>query len=163
VPECLIAASCSKKFGIYRERNGLLMAVSADAAKTKVAQGTLNFLNRQNYSFPPDHGARVVATILNDPALRADWAAELEEVRLGMLELRKQLAGELQRLTNSDRFAFLAEHRGMFSRLGTTPELVEKMRADSGIYMVGDSRMNIAGLNTQTVPVLARAIVDAGV
>ncbi|WP_010137839.1 amino acid aminotransferase [Oceanicola sp. S124] len=163
VPECLIAASCSKNFGIYRERTGLLMAVSADAAKTKVAQGTLNFLNRQNYSFPPDHGARVVATILGDPALRADWAAELEEVRLGMLELRKQLAGELARLTNSDRFAFLAEHRGMFSRLGTTPELVEKMRADSGIYMVGDSRMNIAGLNTQTVPVLARAIVDAGV
>ena len=163
VPECLIAASCSKNFGIYRERTGLLMAVSADAGKTKVAQGTLNFLNRQNYSFPPDHGARVVATILGDPALRADWAAELEEVRLGMLELRKQLAGELARLTNSDRFAFLAEHRGMFSRLGTTPELVQKMREDSGIYMVGDSRMNIAGLNTQTVPVLAKAIVDAGV
>ncbi|PJE27875.1 aromatic amino acid aminotransferase apoenzyme [Pseudooceanicola antarcticus] len=163
VPECLIAASCSKNFGIYRERTGLLMAVSADAGKTKVAQGTLNFLNRQNYSFPPDHGARVVATILGDPALRADWAAELEETRLGMLELRKQLAGELARLTNSDRFAFLAEHRGMFSRLGTTPELVEKMREDSAIYMVGDSRMNIAGLNSQTVPILARAIVDAGV
>ncbi|MBT9384069.1 aspartate/tyrosine/aromatic aminotransferase [Pseudooceanicola sp. CBS1P-1] len=163
VPELLIAASCSKNFGIYRERTGLLMAVSADAAKTKVNQGSLAFLNRQNYSFPPDHGARIVTTILTDPALRADWAAELEEVRLGMLELRKQLAAELQRLTGSDRFAFLGEHRGMFSRLGTTPELVEKMRADSGIYMVGDSRMNIAGLNTKTVPILAQAIVDAGV
>ena len=80
-----------------------------------------------------------------------------------MLGLRKQLADELQKLSGSDRFAFLGQHRGMFSRLGTTPELVEKMRAESGIYMVGDSRMNIAGLNTQTVPILAKAIIDAGV
>jgi aspartate aminotransferase len=71
VPELLIAASCSKNFGIYRERTGLLMAVSADASKTKLTQGTLAYLNRQNYSFPPDHGARIVATILNDPTLRA--------------------------------------------------------------------------------------------
>ena len=163
VPECLIAASCSKNFGIYRERTGLLMAVSADKGARGLNQGTMAFLNRQNYSFPPDHGARVVTMILNDDALRADWAAELEEVRLSMLGLRKQLATELQKLTGSDRFAFIAQHRGMFSRLGTTPELVEKMRADHGIYMVGDSRMNIAGLNAQTVPILARAIVDAGV
>ncbi|TDK48951.1 aromatic amino acid transaminase [Antarcticimicrobium luteum] len=163
VPECLIAASCSKNFGVYRERTGLLMAVAADAGKTKLNQGTLAFLNRQNYSFPPDHGARVVTTILTDPELRADWAAELEEVRLSMLGLRQQLADELQRLTGSDRFGFIAQHRGMFSRLGTTPELVEKLRADHGIYMVGDSRMNIAGLNSTTVPILARAIVDVGV
>ena len=163
VPECLIAASCSKNFGVYRERTGLLMAVSADAGKTKLNQGTLAFLNRQNYSFPPDHGARVVSTILTDAELRADWAAELEEVRLSMLGLRQQLADELQRLTGSDRFAFLAQHRGMFSRLGTTPELVAKLREEHGIYMVGDSRMNIAGLNSNTVPLLAKAIVDVGV
>jgi len=161
--ECLIAASCSKNFGIYRERTGILMAIAAQAGQVKTVQGTLNFLNRQNYSFPPDHGARVVTTILTDPDLRADWEAELEEVRNTMLGLREQLAGELRKLTNSDRFDFIAEHRGMFSRLGTTPELVEKMRAEHGIYMVGDSRMNIAGLNADTVPILARAIVDAGV
>jgi aromatic-amino-acid transaminase len=101
--------------------------------------------------------------ILNDDALRADWASELEEVRLGMLDLRQQLADELQRLSGSDRFGFIAQHRGMFSLLGTTPELVEKMRVDNGIYMVGDSRMNIAGLNKTTVPLLAKAIIDAGV
>ncbi|MBY6136048.1 aromatic amino acid transaminase [Leisingera sp. XS_AS12] len=162
-PEVLIAASCSKNFGIYRERTGLLMAVSQDKGAQALNQGTLAFLNRQNYSFPPDHGARLVTMILNDEALRADWAAELEETRLGMLALRQQLADELQRLTGSDRFGFIAQHRGMFSLLGTTPELVEKMRVDSGIYMVGDSRLNIAGLNTKTVPVLAKAIVDAGV
>ncbi len=163
VPECLIAASCSKNFGIYRERTGLLMAISQQGDAEGLNQKTLAYLNRQNYSFPPDHGARVVTTILNDPDLRADWQKELEETRLGMLALRQQLADELQRLTGSDRFGFIAEHRGMFSLLGTTPELVEKMRVDAGIYMVGDSRLNIAGLNAKTVPILAKAIVDAGV
>lgn len=162
VPECLIAASCSKNFGIYRERTGLLMAVSSDAAAKKLNQGTLNYLNRQNYSFPPDHGARLVTMVLNDRDLRADWAAELEEVRLSMLGLREQLASELQRLSGSDRFGFIAQHRGMFSRLGATPEQVETMRRDHGIYMVGDSRLNIAGLNKTTVPILAEAIIKAG-
>ena len=160
---CLIAASCSKNFGIYRERTGILMAIAKDADQAALAQQNMAFLNRQNYSFPPDHGARVVTTILQDAELRADWEAELEETRNGMLALRQQLADELKRLTNSDRFNFLADHRGMFSRLGTTPELVEKLRADHGIYMVGDSRMNIAGLNEKTVPILAKAIVDAGI
>jgi Aspartate/tyrosine/aromatic aminotransferase len=100
--------------------------------------------------------------ILTDDALRADWMAELEEVRLGMLDLREQLAGELRTLSGSDRFGFLAQHRGMFSRLGVSPEIVETLRADHGVYMVGDSRMNIAGLNTETVPILAKAIIDAG-
>jgi aromatic-amino-acid transaminase len=163
LPECIIAASCSKNFGIYRERTGLLMVVAADAGARKLNQETLAFLNRQNYSFPPDHGARVVSTILTDEGLRADWAAELEEVRLSMLGLRQQLADELQRLSNSDRFGFLAQHRGMFSRLGTSPEKVEALRKEHGIYMVGDSRMNIAGLNAETVPILAKAIIDVGI
>ena len=159
----LIAASCSKNFGIYRERTGILMAVARHESEAKLTQQNLNYLNRQNYSFPPDHGARVVTTILNDPDLRADWEAELEDTRNGMLSLRKQLADELRRLTNSDRFDFLAHHRGMFIQLGTTPEMVEKLRADHGIYMVSDSRMNIAGLNAKTVPILAKAIVAAGI
>ncbi|MGR3507262.1 MAG: amino acid aminotransferase [Paracoccaceae bacterium] len=163
VPECLIAASCSKNFGIYRERTGLLMAVAQDKGLRGLTQGSLNFLNRQNFSFPPDHGARVVTEILTDPVLRADWTSELEEVRLSMLELRKQLAAELQRLSGSDRFGFIAQHRGMFSRLGTTPEMVARLREEHAIYMVGDSRLNIAGLNKTTVPILAKAIVDTGI
>ncbi|SDF69482.1 aromatic amino acid aminotransferase apoenzyme [Celeribacter baekdonensis] len=158
LPEMLIASSCSKNFGIYRERTGCLMAISEKAEQTAVTQGTLNFLNRQNYSFPPDHGARLVTMILDDAALKADWMAELEEVRLGMLGLRTQLADELRRLTNSDRFDFIANHRGMFSRIGATPEEVLKLREDYGIYMVGDSRLNIAGLNAETVPILAAAV-----
>jgi aromatic-amino-acid transaminase len=139
------------------------MAISQEVGARKLHQDTLNFLNRQNFSFPPDHGARVVTMILTDDALRADWQAELEEVRLNMLSLRQQLADELQRASGSDRFGFLAQHRGMFSQLGTGPDKVELMREKNGIYMVGDSRMNIAGLNARTIPVLAQAIVDAGV
>ena len=161
-PETLIAASCSKNFGIYRERTGILMAVSHETGLVKTAQANLNYLNRQNYSFPPDHGARLVTKVLEDAKLRADWQAELEEVRLGMLGLREQLAQELQRLSGSDRFGFIAQHRGMFSRLGIAPELVERLRAEHGIYMVGDSRINIAGLNARTVPILARAMIEVG-
>ena len=163
LPEALIAASCSKNFGIYRERTGILFAVANGAAARDRAQGTLAHLNRQNFSFPPDHGARLVSMILTDTSLRADWEAELEEVRTGMIALRESLAAELRQLTNSDRFDFIARHRGMFSRLGATPEQVARMREENGIYMVGDSRLNIAGLNARTVPVLARAIVAAGV
>ncbi|MEL6689802.1 MAG: aminotransferase class I/II-fold pyridoxal phosphate-dependent enzyme, partial [Pseudomonadota bacterium] len=155
-PETIIAASCSKNFGIYRERTGILMATGG--ADTPLTQATLSFLNRQNYSFPPDHGARIVTEILNDAALRADWEAELEEVREGMLKLRRDLADALQEETGSNRFGFVAEHRGMFSRLGLTPEQVEELREKHAVYMVGDSRINIAGLNAKTVPVLAKAI-----
>jgi aspartate aminotransferase len=157
-PEVLIAASCSKNFGIYRERTGVLIALTSEDRKATV-QGNLAFLNRQNYSFPPDHGARLVTMILEDPALTADWKAELEEVRQNMLTLRQSLADELRRATNSDRFDFIARHRGMFSRLGLTEAQVETLRRDHGIYMVSDSRINIAGLNARTVPVLAAAIV----
>ncbi|MFM2357192.1 MAG: aromatic-amino-acid aminotransferase [Pseudomonadota bacterium] len=162
LPEVLIAASCSKNFGIYRERTGLLIALS-DPARRDVTAGNLASLNRYNFSFPPDHGARLVTMILGDAALRTDWQAELEEVRQTMLGLRIRLADELRRLTNSDRFDFIRNHRGMFSRLGATPAQVEAMRETHAIYMVGDSRLNIAGLNDRTVPVLARAILDVGV
>jgi aspartate/tyrosine/aromatic aminotransferase len=156
-PEMLIAASCSKNFGIYRERTGVLIALG-DETRRGVTQGNLAFLNRQNFSFPPDHGARLVTMIWEDAGLRADWMAELEEVRLNMLHLRQALADALRRATNSDRFDFVARHRGMFSRLGLSEAQVERLRKDHGIYMVSDSRINIAGLNAATVPVLATAV-----
>ncbi|MFY0690599.1 MAG: aspartate/tyrosine/aromatic aminotransferase [Paracoccaceae bacterium] len=161
-PELLIAASCSKNFGIYRERTGLLMAVAQDSGRLELNQGTLSYLNRQNFSFPPDHGARLVTMVLEDDALRQDWAAEVEDIRTSMLALREALTEELRSRTGSDRFGFLAQHRGMFSRLGATPEQVQAMREKHGIYMMGDSRINVAGLNTSTVPILAEAMVDAG-
>ncbi|MGB3408059.1 MAG: amino acid aminotransferase [Jannaschia sp.] len=163
MPETIIAASCSKNFGIYRERTGLLMAVTPSTERLAVTQGAMAALNRLNFSFPPDHGARVVTMILSDDALRADWEAELEQVRTGMLGLREALATALRDRVGSDRFGFLAAHRGMFSLLGATPDQVEALRRDHGVYMVGDSRMNIAGLNHDTIPKLADAIVATGV
>ncbi|MYA86943.1 MAG: aspartate/tyrosine/aromatic aminotransferase [Boseongicola sp. SB0662_bin_57] len=163
MPEMLIAASCSKNFGVYRERTGALVAIAPDAGSKPLVQSTLAYLNRQNFSFPPDHGARIVQMILDDPDLRADWQAELEDVRGGMLGLREQLASELRMRSNSERFDFIARHRGMFSRIGATPEQVLELRERHGIYMVGDSRINVAGLNSDTVPVLAQAIIDVGI
>ena len=163
VPECLIAASCSKNFGIYRERTGILLVTLQDKSLQNLNQDTLAYLNRQNFSFPPDHGARLVTMILSDPNLRQDWQQELEAIRISMLDLRQQLADSLQSLSGSDRFGFLGEHRGMFSRLGTTSDKVELLREKHGIYMVGDSRLNIAGLNAKTVPILAHAIIDCGI
>ncbi|QIE46603.1 aspartate/tyrosine/aromatic aminotransferase [Pseudohalocynthiibacter aestuariivivens] len=161
-PETLIAASCSKNFGIYRERTGILMAVSQDSSLRNLAQSNMTHLNRQNYSFPPDHGARLVTHVLRDDDLRADWQAELDDIRNGMLTLRQQLADELQRLSGSNRFGFIAQHRGMFSRLGLSSAQVEQIRADHAIYMVGDSRINIAGLNDESVPLLADAMIKVG-
>lgn len=161
-PEILISASCSKNFGIYRERCGLVIAVSKDAAGSALTQGMLSSLNRLNFSFPPDHGARLVTMVLNDPELRADWEAELEEVRNSMLGLRKKLADALRAETGSDRYGFIAEHRGMFSRLGLSEEQVAKLREDHAIYMIGDSRFNVAGLSDKVIPILAKAIVAVG-
>ena len=100
--------------------------------------------------------------VLTDPELRADWEAELEEVRTSMLRLRKQLADALRAETGSDRYGFIAEHRGMFSRLGLSEAQVTKLREEHAIYMIGDSRFNVAGLNEQLIPIIAKAIVAVG-
>lgn len=160
LPEVLIAASCSKNFGLYRDRAGIVFAVAADSAARDLAQDNLAALNRVNYSFAPDHGARIVTMILEDKDLRADWEAELRDVRDGMLALREQLAAALRTATNSDRFDFVARHRGMFSRLGLTQAEVLRLRAEFAIYMVDDSRFNVAGLNAESVPRLASAVAE---
>ncbi len=162
VPEMLLAASCSKNFGVYRDRVGAAFVLSETPQVAEIALSNLGSLNRLNYSFPPDHGAKVVSLILGDPELKADWMAELEEMRLGMLELRKGLADALRRETNSDRFDFVAGHRGMFSRLGLSPAQVAALRDEHGVYMVGDSRINIAGLPANGLEKLAKAMVAVG-
>ena len=159
VPEMLIAASCSKNFGLYRDRVGVALALSATPEASGVTKANIATLNRLNFSFPPDHGAKVVSIILNDAELRADWMAELEDMRQDMLTLRTGLAEALRRETNSDRFDFVADHRGMFSRLGLGPDQVAALRKDHGIYMVGDSRVNIAGLPRDGLDRIARAMV----
>jgi aromatic-amino-acid transaminase len=146
VQEMFIAASCSKNLGLYRDRVGIAMMIAKDAATAEVAQGNLATLNRMNYSFAPDHGAAVVGMILADAELRREWMIELEEMRMAMLAVRTKLADALRLQCNSDRFDFIAHHRGMFSRLGLETEQVLALREEHGMYVVGDSRINIAGL-----------------
>lgn len=160
LPEVLIAASCSKNFGLYRDRVGLVVALCADTGARDTVQATLNWLNRQNFAFPPDHGARVVQVILGDADLRADWMAELDAMRDGMAANRRLLADALRDATGSDRFGFLGAHNGMFSLLGISEGAVTRLREEHGIYLVDDGRMNIAGLTEATIPVVAEAIAE---
>ena len=157
LPEVLIAASCSKNFGLYRERVGTVLIVTEAKA---AAEGVLAGMNRQNFAFPPDHGARVVQEILGDEALGALWRGELEGMRRAMEGNRRALAVALRAATGSDRFGFLAAHRGMFSLIGATPAQVDRLREDHGIYLVGDGRMNVAGLTPETIPRVARALAE---
>ncbi|MEM6463741.1 MAG: amino acid aminotransferase [Pseudomonadota bacterium] len=160
VPRMLIAASCSKNFAVYRERVGAAMIIGADAVEADIAFSQLLSVARGMYSMPPDHGAAVVRIILEDADLKADWMAELEAMRTRMASLRADFADALRRASNSARFDFVAKQKGMFSRLGLTPEQIDILREEHGIYIVSDSRINIAGLPAEALDDLARAIVS---
>ena len=159
LPEVLVAFSGSKSFGLYRERVGLVMAIVPERVQPTVA-GHLSWLNRQNFAFPPDHGARVVSRILSDPALAADWRSELETMRLRLQQNRHALAMALRDATGSDRFGALATQSGMFSILNVGPQVVERLRHAHAIYLIEDGRMNIAGLTGATIATFARALSD---
>ncbi|MDX8464342.1 amino acid aminotransferase [Mesorhizobium sp. VK23B] len=160
VPEMVVASSCSKNFAVYRDRVGAAMIVAKDGAQADVAMSQMLAAARALYSMPPDHGAAAVRIVLEDAALKKDWETELEEMRLRMLRLRVAFAEALRRQSNSDRFDFVASHRGMFSRLGLTEAQVERLRTDHAVYMVGDSRINVAGLPEDGLDDLAKAIVS---
>jgi aromatic-amino-acid transaminase len=158
VPEMLVGASCSKNFAVYRERVGCAIVLGATPAAADVAKENLKLLARVNFSMPPDHGAAAVRAILADPALAADWRAELEAMRRRMIDLRLGLAESLRARTNSDRFDFVARHRGMFSLLGIDEAQVARLREEHAIYMVADSRINVAGLNRAAIATLTEAL-----
>ncbi|RUU13714.1 aspartate/tyrosine/aromatic aminotransferase [Mesorhizobium sp. USDA-HM6] len=160
VPEMVVASSCSKNFAVYRDRVGAAMIMAKDGAQAEVAMSQMLAAARALYSMPPDHGAAAVRMVLEDASLKKDWETELEEMRLRMLRLRVAFAEALRRQSNSDRFDFVASHRGMFSRLGLTEAQVERLRTEHAVYMVGDSRINVAGLPEDGIDDLAKAIVS---
>ena len=160
VPELAAASSCSKNFSVYRDRVGTAMLLGATSADADVAMSQMLSIARGMYSMPPDHGAAAVRIILTDQDLRADWESELDEIRARMIRLREGFAEALRRQSNSDRFDFVAHHRGMFSRLGLSVEQVHRLRAEHGVYMVDDSRINVAGLPEDRLDDLAKAIVS---
>ena len=155
VPEMVIAASCSKNFGLYRERTGALMLISATGAINTAATSQLLSVVRSHYSMPPAHGAAIVETILGDDALRAGWQSELGGMCERILRLRHAFADALAPVGD---FGFIARQRGMFSFLGITPEQVRQLRQVHGIYMLESSRVNVAGLNDRVLPKVSSAI-----
>lgn len=155
VPEMIVAASCSKNFGLYRERTGALMLMGATDSVASAANSQLLSVIRSHYSMPPAHGAAIVETILGDEALRADWQLELAGMCDRILGLRRAFA---EALAPAGDFGFIARQRGMFSFLGISPAQVRRLREEYGIYMLESSRVNVAGLNDRTLPVVAEAI-----
>lgn len=158
IPNMMIAASCSKNFGVYRDRVGAAIVVAETNSGAKLAEDNLKSLNRLTFSFPPDHGAAVIELILGEPDLKKKWQTELEDMRKGMLDLRLKLSESLKQKTKSDRFDFISHHRGMFSRLGLSEKNVQVLREEFGVYMVADSRINVAGLQVKNIDFLASSI-----
>ena len=158
VPEALIAVSCSKNLGLYRERVGALISVSADPGQADAVQSQLLQIARSIYSMPPDHGAAIAARIFADPALRASWVQELAAMRARLVAMRALLTQSLREVTDGPAFDFIRGQRGMFSLLGLAPEKVERLREQHHVYMLADSRINIAGLMPHNARHVAEAI-----
>jgi aspartate aminotransferase len=160
VPEVIIAASCSKNFGLYRERVGLAVMVTANSAQTPIVQSQIQAIARGIYSMPPSYGGALVDIILHDKALKASWVAEVDEMRNRMRDLRSLLVNKLAENGAQKDFSFVNQQKGMFSFLCISPEQVKAVRADHSVYFVDSSRVNIAGINLTNVDALAKALVS---
>jgi aspartate aminotransferase/aromatic-amino-acid transaminase len=161
LPETMIAFSASKNFGLYRERTGVAIAIAKDAATADIVSSQMQNVIRGTISQTPDHGAEIVRVILEDKELRAEWEAELTRMRERMKRLRVKLAEAIRRKSNSKDFDFIAEHSGMFSLLGLPQPAVEKLKTADGVYMINDSRINVAGIPEDRVDELAEYLIQA--
>ncbi len=152
VPEALIAYSCDKNFGLYRERVGALWALAPTASTAAVVRDNMLTLARAVWSMPPDHGAAVVRLILEDDDLAALWRSELEAMRHRLTSLRQSLAWSHPRLEP------IRHQRGLFSMLSISRDAVATLREQHGIYMADSGRINIAGLRQDTIGHLVEAL-----
>ncbi|RJX75449.1 aspartate/tyrosine/aromatic aminotransferase [Vibrio sinensis] len=159
VEEMLITTSCSKNFGLYRERTGAAVVVGKSQRDVDNAKGKLLTLARATYTMPPDHGAALVKTILSDQGLTSIWKQELSEMQQRLLNLRQTLCNELRNNHNTTQFDFIESHKGMFTVLGFSQDQMTQLREQYGIYGVGDGRINIAGLSEKDIPYVADAII----
>ncbi|WP_369959463.1 amino acid aminotransferase [Pseudomonas benzenivorans] len=158
LPELLITSSCSKNFGLYRERTGALLVCAADTGKLQDVRSQLASIARNLWSTPPAHGAAVVASILDDDELKALWIDELDAMRQRVAALRQGLVEALRPHGLAERFAHIAVQRGMFSYTGLSPQQVQRLREEYSVYMVGSGRANVAGLDARRLDQLASAI-----
>ena len=157
--EMVVAASCSKNFGLYRDRVGCAFMIAANDRQADIARQHMVRAVRGTYSMPPDHGAAVVSLILHDNELRRTWRAELDTMRARVHDLRRALVEALRKRSNSDRFDFLGDHRGLFSLTGLSADQVADLRQQNGIYLIADGRMNVAGLTENNVEVFADELI----
>jgi aspartate aminotransferase len=158
LPEVVVAASCSKNFGIYRERVGLVGLLAANPGSAQAALSHMLSIVRGIYSMPPDHGAAVVAEVLTDPQLRARWEGEVAEMRGRINGLRDLFSKEMMSRLGSNRFDFVKRQKGMFSFLGLSEAEVLRLRTDYAIYMLNSSRASIAGFNSTNMDYVCDAI-----
>jgi aspartate aminotransferase/aromatic-amino-acid transaminase len=161
VPEAIVTYSCSKNFGLYRERTGALIVKAADGRMLDAARSRAASLIRSSYSMPPAHGAAVVGTILNDPKLLSMWTDELDAMRSRLNRLRQAFAASMVEETGDESFQRLANEKGMFSLLPLAPEAIMALRQEHGIYMPSSGRANIAGLPEERVRDVARVMARA--
>ncbi|XOV77559.1 MAG: aromatic amino acid transaminase [Aestuariibacter sp.] len=160
LPEVIIAASCSKNFGLYRERVGLAAIICNKPEQRQIVQSQLQSVARGSYSMPPSYGGALVDIILNDNALKEEWQSEVAMMRGRMQDLRALLVSKLNERNASFDFSFVTQQKGMFSFLCITPEQVQKMRSEHAIYFVDSSRVNIAGISKTNVDTLADALIS---
>ncbi len=158
VPQMIVSSSCSKNFGLYRDRVGALMIMASDPKTRDVVQSQANNVVRTMYSMPPDHGAAVVAEILGDDELRQGWLQELTEMRNRLQDMRRLLHRAVSDAASGHDFDHLVRAKGMFSFLGLSPEQVRRVKADHAVYMINSSRINLAGITPANVEHVARAI-----
>ncbi len=161
-PELILAASCSKNFGLYKERVGLVAALAKTPKDAQLAEGQIGLTMRKMISMPPDHGAAIVARILADKNLKADWETELEDMRVRMVGLRialsEALLAKCGTSTNGQMAAAITAQKGMFSLLPVSPEQAEQLRSQHSVFLLNSGRINIAGARVETIDRLADCI-----
>ena len=152
------ASSFSKSFSLYGERCGALSVVCPDAAQAELVLGQLKATIRKNYSSPPTHGGQIVARVLQTPVLYAQWADELNGMRVRIRAMREKLHAVLQRKLPGRDFSYFLSQRGMFSYTGLSAEQVDRLRDEHAVYLLRSGRMCVAGLNTGNVEATAVAM-----
>ncbi len=160
LPELVVVSSCSKNFGLYRERTGAVTLI-CESEKTCAASSTLlASAARSNYSMPPDHGAAIVQLILNSPELYSAWEDELTEVRNRINSLRFVFAEKLNGSKIPRDFSFIKNEKGMFSFLGASANQIQELINSYGIYLVNSSRINVASINDSNIDYLIDSITE---
>ncbi len=160
LPEVVCAVSCSKNFGLYRERTGALHVLAETPAAAEATLSNLVRIARGIWSMPPDHGAAVVYGILKDAPLRSGWMEEVAQMRGRIHGLRSAVVPQLQQHCPQRDFGFIARQRGMFSYFGISTAQVRELRSRHHIYMTDDSRMNVAGLRQENLEYFARSVAE---